>query len=393
MRKPRKPFLYEVGNIVGDIEILEQFTTLKEQKGRVNGVLTKSYSCRCIACGYKYDSTERQLISQSGSGCPCCNRKIVVEHINSIVADSETHWMVDYFAGGWNEAKQYMRGSDKKINFKCPHCGRIKNEPIRIADLYQRGGISCSCNSTKISYGERICMKALESLGISYIFQYKPEWSEGRIYDFYIPQLNCILEIHGEQHYVDRQYFNTSLAQQQEIDNLKEKLARSNGVTSYYQLNCSKSTLSWMKSSLSSVKEIDWTSVDWNTITASSENNIVKDVCLFKENNPDCTRNDICEKFGISVFALRTYIDKGYELGWCTDRSFARGSKKQSNSKEVTVYRNDEFIGTYTSISECSRLLKQEHNIEVSQESIRRYCSGLRKPQGKLQNLLFTYKY
>ena len=52
----------------------------------------------------------------------------MIDGINSIVAKEETHWMIKYFQGGYDEAKKYTKSSNQKIYFNCPTCGRIKNK-------------------------------------------------------------------------------------------------------------------------------------------------------------------------------------------------------------------------------------------------------------------------
>lgn len=391
-RKPRTPFKFNVGEIVKGSLILEQFTQIQPKKGRENGVLAKAYKCKCTVCQYEYDRTENTLeLSYGEDGCACCKEKIVVEHINSIVANEETHWMVDYFPGGWNEAKLYISGSEKKVTFKCPHCGKLKDKPMRIADLHKRKTISCTCQGGRMSYGERVCKNALDMIGIDYITQYRPTWNENRFYDFFIPSLNCIIEIHGEQHYRERGHFNIGLGEQQRIDADKEAIARANGVVNYFQVNCSKSQLSWIRENLSLVDIIDWSVVNWKECSRHEEANIVKEVCQYKENNPSCSCKELTEVFSLSTFAIKSYLKKGYDLGWCSSTEFQRKKFIPHNSRKVAVYYKGEFVKEYNSCSECAKLSESELGIKFSKETIRRYCEGIRTPKGERKNFMFMF--
>jgi len=46
--------------------------------------------------------------------------------------------MIDYFPNGYDEAKRYSPLSNKRVQFKCPYCGKIKENKISIYNLYKR---------------------------------------------------------------------------------------------------------------------------------------------------------------------------------------------------------------------------------------------------------------
>ena len=49
--------------------------------------------------------SERQILN--GKRCACCSNSVVVEGINDIPTTAP--WMVDYFPGGYEEAKRYTK--------------------------------------------------------------------------------------------------------------------------------------------------------------------------------------------------------------------------------------------------------------------------------------------
>lgn len=363
---PRSSHVYKAGEIINGLEILEQVRITKQEKQRVNTY--KGYKYKCIVCGYTDEKVE--TIFKMGSGCSCCKRKIVVEHINSIVANEETHWMVDYFPGGWNEAKLYLHGSEKKVIFKCPYCGKLKDRPMRIADLYKRHSIGCTCGDG-ISFPEKIGKELFPLLDKDCIYQYSPEWSGGKIYDFYLPSLNAIIELHGEQHYNPRGFMKTA----SNNDTVKEIMARENGIEHYFQVDCRESNYLWIRTNLEKIEYFNWDEIEWEEIFSNAEKNIVKEVCFAKQNNPLLSTKELCDKFGISSFAVRTYLKKGYQLGWCEYLPKDTPKKiEKTTGKPIVVIKDEIVLKEYRSITQCSKHSEEDFGIKFSRKGISQVC-------------------
>lgn len=367
----RKPYKFSVGEVVSGMAIMAQTTIIQQIK---RGETTcKAYLCKCLECGY--ETTKVESVLKIGTGCACCKRKVVVEHINSIVADEETHWMVDYFPGGWNEAKLYLKGSEKKVIFKCSDCGKIKDKPMRIADLYKRHSIGCSCQDG-ISYPEKVGRELFPLLDSDCIYQYSPKWAEGKVYDFYLPNLNAIVELHGEQHYNPRGFMKSN----SENDITKEKLAKENGIAHYFQVDCRESTYEWIKKNLESINFFDWEGIDWKTIFEKSEKNIVKEVCNAKQSSPMLSTKELCDKFNISSYAVRTYLIKGNQLGWCDYLPKDTPKKiEKTTGKAIEVIKDGQVVKQYRSIMQCANCSEQDLGIKLSRKGISQVCLGERE--------------
>ena len=145
--------------------------------------------------------------------------------------------MIPYFLGGYEEAKQYMANSNKKILMKCPDCGNTKM--IKIYQLKQTHSISCPCNDG-FSFPEKFFLSLLNQTNLEYEFQKKFDWCifynpyknkkmTGR-YDFYIKSLNLIIETDGGWHKKDNKLSGQSKEESLFIDNEKDKLALINGI-------------------------------------------------------------------------------------------------------------------------------------------------------------------
>jgi hypothetical protein len=91
---------------------------------------------------------------------------------NKIIDCEEYLWMIPYFQGGYDEAKLYTPHSTKKVKFKCPICGRVKEKSTIISNLCVKHSIGCLCGDG-IPYTEKVIFKTLEQLKVPFIFQYK----------------------------------------------------------------------------------------------------------------------------------------------------------------------------------------------------------------------------
>ena len=166
-----------------------------------------------------------------------------------------------------------------KITIVCTDCGM---EKITTPHLLTTYGVNCKFCSDKRPTPERFMSRLLEHLQIKYFPQYKFDWSNGKIYDFYIPSLNMIIETHGEQHYVESfKNFNKYLKDIKSNDSYKKKVATENGINLYIEVDCRTSELIYLKNnaidSLSHLINLD--SVDWNEIFSKVHESKLKQVC------------------------------------------------------------------------------------------------------------------
>ena len=152
--------------------------------------------------------------------------------------------LVKYFFNE-EDSKTHSPMSGKKIKFICPTCGETK-----MSHMYNVSNRGFICNTCSIgtSVPEKFFIGILRELKIEYKHQYRPLWSEGKIYDFYLPKFNKIIEVHGGYHYVTCRYSNSKDVKLN--DEFKKKIAMSNNTNSYYEINCSKSTFEFLKSNI-----------------------------------------------------------------------------------------------------------------------------------------------
>lgn len=121
-----------------------------------------------------------------------------------------------YFEDGFWEAKHHTSGEDKTVTLKCPNCGSYKQTRMRNISA---NGFSCDKCSSNVTYPERFTRALLDEMGFEYETQKMFRDKRWR-FDFYIPRLKLVIEVHGAQH------FNNAWSTREETstnDNAKRK--------------------------------------------------------------------------------------------------------------------------------------------------------------------------
>ncbi|NGU31026.1 hypothetical protein G6Z34_13120 [Clostridium perfringens] len=191
-KKTHEEFVKEIYDKYGDeYEILGEY---------VNARTKIKVKHNCEKCKkYEYYIEPDKLLHDRK--CPICTNKKAVLGINTIW-DTD-RWMCDLGVSE-EDAKKYSRGSGNYITVKCPDCGREKKK--RIANIYNERSISCKCNDNK-PYPEKFVVNLLGQLEVDFKTEHKPKWVDNKRYDFYVKDLNMIIETHGKQHYSNKATF------------------------------------------------------------------------------------------------------------------------------------------------------------------------------------------
>lgn len=374
--KLRQPFKYEIGEIIqvstGTITITGRSRDYK--KGN-----KKRYLYHCNKCGYnctpEYSVIETSL--DKGIGCSICGGGNAVQKgINDI--STTANWMMKYIANE-EDGYKYSAGSKENINFKCPDCGNISNKII--ANVHSQG-FTCHQCSDGYSYPEKFMTSLLNQLGVEYIFQAGRKilkWADKYKYDFLIQSKKLIIEVDGEQHYRNNGKFPMSVSQQKSIDETKTKLAKENGYK-LIRINCSKSNLEFVKkqildSDLSQIYNLN--DINWKMCNEYGIKNIIKDICLYFNNNPYATTTDIGKIFKIHGDTVRNYLIIGTNNGWCNyDPKIAKANSQNKRKKPVKAWYKDEFIGEFKCSKDLKEYAMKELNINLAQNQINQCCNG-----------------
>ena len=301
-----KYYRYDVGDIVNDLEILE-----KQRQVRSNGKTQRAYLCKCVVDGYTSVHSEDNLLK--GRGCPVCANTIIATGINDI--NTVAPWLGDLMENK-EDGYKYSSSSHFKVRFRCPHCGTLTKN-ISIYNVYTTKHIACRKCGDGISTPEKIMYGMLEALQVDFEYQKKFDWSCEKFYDFYIADMNMIIETHGLQHYRDTHGAWDELESIKQNDAIKQELAIYNGVKNYIVIDCSNSLptslIDAYKQALS--KYFDFSHLDFNSIILTS----LKSFCIKAGdmwNMGNYNIASIANNLRVNERTVRTYLKTLETIGY-----------------------------------------------------------------------------
>lgn len=256
--------------------------------------------------------------------------KKVVVGINSI---QDTNPELINFIYNKDDALKYTSHSNKYIYFQCPDCKNLKKAAI--CNIVTNGFYCQFCNDN-ISYPNKFIRCFLQQLNVDFEVEKTFIWSNGKIYDQYIPELNAIIENHGRQHYLSTSQWKNN-RDEQKNDKIKKEIAKNN-VKYYIEIDCSVSSKEYiknslMKSELSSL--FDLSQIDWDYCEQYALSNLLKKVCADWESYNDYYQ--LKQTYNLSVTTLRSYIHKGCEYGLCSKEYYAPLKSKVENSQDINA--------------------------------------------------------
>jgi hypothetical protein len=146
-----------------------------------------------------------------GNNCPYCSEpaRKVLKGFNDLWT---THPQIAKLLKDEQRGYEISAGRNEKEDFICEHCSyESKLAVYQVVDK----GFSCPKCSDGVSYPEKFFLEFLNQLNIDFEFQRTFDWSKNiqhtdqklrgdKIYDFYIPLRNMIIETHGIQHFKER---------------------------------------------------------------------------------------------------------------------------------------------------------------------------------------------
>lgn len=385
-----KIFLYQIGDVIDNLVITERFFKFYSNSE------IKFYKYRCLKCGWDNgEISESQL--KKGIRCSCCNGKTVVVGINDIPTTDP--WMVDYFQGGYDEAKQYTKCSMKKIYPICPDCSRVKDKEKTICSIYKNHGIGCVCSKSN-SYPNKFIYKMLEQLKI----QFKPEkvftWAKFARYDFCftspIDGKEYIIEADGHLGHGNYTYGGDEFSkiESEYLDYRKNMIAEKHGIK-VIRIDCRESSMNYikdhiLKSELNNLLNLD--NINWEICSEFAVKNIVKEVCTLYKNGK--TINEIYDIHDhVTKETIRNYLHRGHEIGWCIydgkqNQINASRETGRKNAKELIIFNSDKkYICTWNGVADFSRNSIDVIGIKTCKESISNACRTGNIYKG------FYYKY
>jgi hypothetical protein len=336
------------------------------------------YLWNCIKCNSEFSmNVSSRTIGKNN--CPYCAGQRV-NHTNCLWT---THPEIATLLTNPQRGYEITAGRGEKENFTCGNCGFSDAKIVQNAVK----GFSCPKCSDGISYPEKFMMSLLNQLNIIYKTQHKFEWSNNKKYDFFIEDLNVIIETHGIQHYKNSfvGLGSRSLEEEIENDNYKLELAHLNSIDNYIVIDCRESNLDYIRQSIinSKLNEIFHliNRVDWNECHSYAIKSLVKEVSTLWTNGMDNVL-EISDILKLSRNTVVKYLKQGSLVNWCNyDSKEARKRNafivgKRNKKEIVQLTKNGEYITTWNGIVVASNELK------INRVNISKVCEGKNKSSG-----------
>lgn len=300
--------------------------------------------------------TTPATIYHSNKSCPYCNyRKVFIGETDMWTTNPQLAQMLLNKDDGY----KYFEGSGKKVDWVCSNCGTIvKNKIIKNVKMQ---GLSCPNCKDGMSFGEKFVYSLLEQLDVYFTYDKTTSWSNGKRYDFYLPNNSMIIEVNGIQHYERGFVFkkarnNKVIVDERANDKYKKEKALSNGIINYVELDCRYSTKEYIMQSiqnsiLSTVFNLSC--IDWNKCFCSTfTSNVIR--CAELWNSGIKSTKKISELTGIHICSVISNLKKAKQINLCDYETAYRkyGNKANNIRNVINLYSN-----TTKSIKEIASLL------------------------------------
>ena len=360
------------------LKILEIKEELKKCNRLVNKTIDienvktgKEYEFECN-CGHKFTTLLSNAFGNGSFCCPICSNHRVLIGFNDMWT---THPEMARMLKNPEDGYKYTSGSNVCLDWKCYDCG---NEFSLMPDKMLARKTYCLMCGDSISYPEKFMYSFLEQWCDCFETRRYFDWSDGKVYDFYLPEYNCIIETHGKQHYEKCGFSHLggrTLFEEQCNDEQKEYLAKKYGkVRNYFVIDCRKSECDWIsiniiKSGLLELLCVIPTTVDWDACHAFAIGNLTREICnCYEEGNGI---NELCEIFKMSYNTIKQRLKHGSALGWCSynpQKAIEESRKtigvmviEKMSKPIIQMDMEGNEIGEFPSIQEAQRKLSVSH--------------------------------
>lgn len=202
---------------------------------------------------------------------------------------------------------------------------------MSIYTLHRIKTISCPFCSDGFSYPEKFVSCFLKQLNEPFITQYSPSWANKKRYDFYLPNMNIIVEVDGGLGHGKKTYDNQIDIVGKKIDDYKDSMALDNINCVVFRVNADVSSMSHIKKSLletfHDIFYMDF--INWEECEKFALGSLLIDVCKAFRNKVSIP--NIAKQFSISEKTVKRYLDSGKNIGLCNDFRKNKIRKEEMN--------------------------------------------------------------
>jgi hypothetical protein len=290
----------EVNKIISDKPKVPKGSFFKSVNDNFTTQSPQLYFCsNCCGDDEFIQMRPSRLLNNQRSGC--CVNKVITSKNNVAVTSPE---LLVYFKNK-NDAFNISSVSRSRVDLVCDKCGFEKT-----SNMYNLSwnGFYCDNCSDKIPMTEKFVLSMLNTLGIEFRREVIFDWLQGRKYDFYIPSLNLVIEVHGEQHYKEKpNTFFKPLSKQQEIDKIKKDACLSNDLL-FVDLDFRKSEFDWMQKEVIVKLDglIDLSNLDWDNVLKNIQTPLILKAI---STNGDISKiKELSKEIGVSIKTIRKWI-------------------------------------------------------------------------------------
>ncbi|MCC0707306.1 hypothetical protein [Clostridioides sp. ES-S-0190-01] len=346
----------EVNNLVSKWLFLEDNTYLGS---------THDHSWICLKCNNVFQRNWSNIKHSNRVFCLNCSDNTAAMSKRGNIRIEDSIWYNDkkisnmIFSdkfGNKVDTKQISKCSGKSFYFKCDKCGKISDRPKKLSNIYNRG-YKCRYCSDGISLPEKFVQNILNQKSINFETQKLFNWSmkvrsedkylyKFKIYDFYLPDTNIIIEVQGRQHFQEngrKGKRSRTLKEEQANDKLKKELALINGIKekNYIVIDCRNSELAWLKENITkSLGNIfDLSTIGWNKAWEESQNSLCVKAWELWNYGTRSTKK-ISEILSVNRSTVIDYLKRGKEINKCDynpKKEMLKNAEKQGHKKSKSV--------------------------------------------------------
>ena len=394
---------YKIGEVIKDdkrdLMIIDRKIKIRFKKdgSKCND---KCYKYKCNVCGFEcgehWNTREKAYMEElwivennlKNRGCSCCSNYIVVKDINSIFCMDK--WMIPIINDD-EFCKTHTHGSNDYIYPICIDCGNKKSKKMTINKIYSRKSISCPKCGDGFKYPNKFMFNILQQLNEEFKTEYSPDWIKPKAYDFYIFELNCIIEMDGGWHTKDNKMSGQSSKQSKTIDNYKDKVASKYGIE-VIRIDCDypniETRFEYIRNNILNNVELNklfnFSKINWIKCQEYLLSNLVKIASDYKRNNVNLTTGDIGKIMNLDIQVVRKYLKQGTELSLCNynadEEQIKNGIKNgKLANKLVEILKDGVSLGTFESAYELERQSEKLFGVILYQGCISNVCTGKSK--------------